>query len=81
MRDEQPAANPLRASAAFSGLAHASLREALEITEQLATALPNHVDYKDLPGVLNQRLQALAEAETLAIAGTGRDHPVARMKR
>ncbi|MCG6943327.1 MAG: tetratricopeptide repeat protein, partial [Thiohalocapsa sp.] len=48
--------------------ARAAFREGLEIAERLATALQNHVDYRDLPDHFRRRLAGLEEARD-AVAG------------
>ncbi|WP_156427882.1 tetratricopeptide repeat protein, partial [Thiohalocapsa sp. ML1] len=43
--------------------ARAAFAEGLELAERLAAALPNHVDYKDLPDWFRRRLAEIADAE------------------
>ncbi len=50
--------------------ARAALREGLEIAERLAAALPDQVDYKDLPDWFRRRLAELADAPG-ALSGRG----------
>ena len=54
--------------------ARAAYAEGLEIAERLAAMLPDHVDYKDLPAWLAQRLEVLAEAEARARPGAADGH-------